>query len=157
MGKTEFVIEPGRHDIVMTRVFDAPRDVVFSVCTDPDLLPRWWGPEIYKTTVESADVRPGGHWHYISRDPNGYEFGFRGVYHDVVENERIVQTFEFLGTPGQVSLETLTFEEFEGKTKYTSSAVFQSVADRDSMAETDMEEGASETMDRLDELIRAYR
>lgn len=155
MGETEFVIEPGRQDILITRVFDAPRDVVFTAFTDPNLIPNWWGPARYKTTVDRADLRPGGLWRYVSRDADGTEYGFKGVYHDIVVPERVVQTFEFEGMPGHVSLDTAIFEEVDGKTKYVSVSVFQSVEDRDGMVQSGMEEGASEGYDRLAELIRS--
>ncbi|MQA88115.1 MAG: ATPase [Streptosporangiales bacterium] len=154
MGETEFVIEPGRQDIVMTHVFDAPRDVVFKAITDPNLIPRWWGPRQYETIVDHAEVRPGGRWRFLNRDAEGNEYGFHGVYHDIVAPEQVVQTFEFEGMPGHVSLETATFEEVGGKTKYVAVSVFQSVEDRDGMAQSGMQEGASETMDRLAEVIR---
>ena len=155
MGDTEFVIEPGRQDIVITRVFDAPREVVFKALTDPNLIPSWWGPARYETTVDRADVRPGGQWRYVSRDADGTEYGFRGVYHDIVTPDRVVQTFEFEGMPGHVSLETATLEEVDGKTRYVGVSVFQSVADRDGMAQSGMEEGASEGFDRLAEVIQS--
>lgn len=155
MGETEFVIEPGRQDIVITRVFDAPREVVFKALTDPSLIPSWWGPARYETTVDRADVRPGGRWRYVSRDADGTEYGFRGVYHDIVAPDRVVQTFEFEGMPGHVSLDTATLEEVDGKTKYVGVSVFQSVADRDGMAQSGMEEGASEGFDRLAEVIQS--
>lgn len=155
MGDTEFIIEPGRQDIVMTRVFDAPRDVVFTAFTDPKLIPKWWGPARYETTVDRADVRPGGLWRYVQRGADGTEYGFKGVYHDIVAPERVVQTFEFEGMPGHVALATATFEEVDGKTKYVGIDVYQSVEDRDGMAQSGMEEGANESMDRLAELIRS--
>jgi uncharacterized protein YndB with AHSA1/START domain len=157
MGETEFVIEPGRQDIVITRDFDAPREVVFKALTDPNLIPNWWGPARYETTVDRADVRPGGQWRYVSRDADGTEYGFRGVYHDIVAPDRVVQTFEFEGMPGHVSLETATLEEVDGKTRYVGVSVFQSVADRDGMAQSGMEEGASESFDRLAEIIQSLR
>ncbi|MGH3752262.1 MAG: SRPBCC family protein [Pseudonocardiaceae bacterium] len=155
MGETEFVIEPGRPDIIVTRVFDAPRDVVFTAFTDPDLIPKWWGPARYETTVDRADVRPGGLWRYVSRDADGTEYGFKGVYHDIVVPDRVVATFEFEGMPGHVSLETATFDEVDGKTKYVGVSVFQSAEDRDAMVQSGMEEGASEGYDRLAELIQS--
>lgn len=155
MGETEFVIEPGRQDIIMTRVFDAPRDVVFKAFTDPELIPKWWGPRRYETFVDHAEVRPGGRWRYINRDTDGTEYGFKGVYHDIAAPDRIVQTFEFEGMPGHVSLETATFEEVDGRTKYVGVSVFQSVEDRDGMAQSGMEEGASESMDRLAEVLQS--
>jgi uncharacterized protein YndB with AHSA1/START domain len=157
MGDTEFVIEPGRQDIVITRVYDAPRDLVYRAVTDPNLIPNWWGPAKYETIVDRAEVRPGGMWRFISRDTDGTEYAFKGVYHDLVAPERVVQTFEFEGAPGHVSLETLTLEEVDGKTKYVGVSVFQSVEDRDAMVQSGMEEGAREGMDRLDEVVQSLR
>ncbi|GAA2000133.1 SRPBCC family protein [Nocardiopsis rhodophaea] len=152
--KTELIVEPGRHDIVVTRVFDAPRDVVYAAFTDPDLIPKWWGPAQYETTVDRAEVRPGGVWRYISRDEHGTEYAFKGVYHDLVAPERVVSTFEFEGVPGHVELDTATFEEIDGgKTKYTSVSVFQSVEDRDAMVASGMESGLRETLNRLAEIV----
>jgi uncharacterized protein YndB with AHSA1/START domain len=157
MGDTEFVIEPGRQDIVITRVFDAPRDVVFRAVTDPKLIPNWWGPAKYEVIVDQADIRPGGTWRYISRDTDGTEYAFRGVFHDVVAPERIVQTFEFEGAPGHVSLETLNLQDLDGKTKYVAVSVYQSIEDRDAVVQSGMEAGAREGFERLDELVRSLR
>jgi uncharacterized protein YndB with AHSA1/START domain len=157
MSDTEFVIEPGRQDIVITRTFDAPRDVVFKAVTDPDLIPKWWGPRRYETVVDRAEVRPGGLWRFINRDADGTEYGFKGVYHDVVAPERIVQTFEFEGAPGHVALETMTLEDATGKTKCVAQSVYQSVEARDAMVQSGMEEGARETWDRLAQLIESLR
>ncbi|CAN5157193.1 SRPBCC family protein [soil metagenome] len=156
MAETEFIIEPGRQDIVMTRVFDAPRDVVFKAITDPNLIPQWWGPRRSTTEVDRMEVRPGGVWRFINGDADGNEYGFRGVYHDVVAPERIVQTFEFEGAPGHVALETLTLDEVDGKTKYVAQSVHQSVEARDAMVQSGMEEGAKETMDRLAEVMKGF-
>jgi uncharacterized protein YndB with AHSA1/START domain len=157
MADTEFVIEPGRQDIVITRVFDAPRDVVFKAYTDPDLVPKWWGPRRYETIVDRMDVRPGGQWRFLNRDVDGTEYGFRGVYHDIVAPERVVQTFEFEGAPGHVALESLTLTETDGQTKAVAQSVFQSVEARDAMVQSGMQEGARETWDRLTELIDSLR
>lgn len=157
MSETEFVIEPGRQDIVITRVFDAPRDVVFKAITDPDLIPKWWGPRRLDTVVDQMDVRPGGRWRFTHGDDDNNVYGFRGVYHDVVAPERIVQTFEFEGAPGHVALETLTLEDAGGKTRYVARAVHESVEARDAMVESGMEGGARETIDRLDEVIQSLR
>jgi uncharacterized protein YndB with AHSA1/START domain len=154
MADTEFIIEPDRQDIVITRVFDAPRDVVFKAFTDPNLIPNWWGPRRYETIVDRAEVRPAGSWRFLNRDADGNEYGFKGVYHDVVAPERVVQTFEFEGAPGHVALETATFEDVDGKTKCVAQSVFQSVEDRDAMVKSGMEEGARETWDRLGEVIQ---
>jgi uncharacterized protein YndB with AHSA1/START domain len=155
MGETEFVIEPGRQDIVIRRIFDATPDVVFQVMTDPALVPNWWGPRRLATRVDRMEVRPGGGWRFVQRDADGNEYGFHGVYHDVVPGERVVQTFEFEGVPGHVSLETATLEPVDGKTSYVAQAVFQSVEARDAMVKSGMESGARELMDRLAEIVES--
>ncbi len=105
------------------------------------------------TTIDKMEARPGGEWRFVQRDKAGNEFAFRGVYHEVKGPERTVQTFEFEGMPGHVALDTATFEEIEGKTRLTQQSVFQSVADRDGMVQSGMEKGATESMDRLAELL----
>lgn len=153
MGETEIVIEPGRQDIIMTRVFDAAPDVVFRAMTDPDVIANWWGPREYETVIDHAEARTGGSWRFGNRDCDGNAHWFKGVYHDVVPNERVVQTFEYEGVPGHVSLETTTLEEVGGRTRYRAVSVFQSVEDRDAMVKSGMEGGARDTMDRLAEIV----
>jgi uncharacterized protein YndB with AHSA1/START domain len=154
MAKTEIVVEPGKQEIVIRRLFNAPRDLVFKVITDPNLIPQWWGPRKYTTIVDKMEVRPGGAWRYISCDSEGNESAFHGFYHEIASPERIVQTFEFEGAPGHVSLETSRLEEQEGgKTLMTNTAVYQSVEDRDAMVQSGMEEGVRELFDRLAELV----
>jgi len=152
-GRTVIRAERGKPEVVMTRVFDAPRDQVFRAHLDPDLIPQWWGPERYTTVIDKMDARPGGSWRFVQTDAAGNSYAFHGVYHDVLSPERIVDTFEFEGTPGHVSLETATFEETGNRTKVTYRSVFQSVEDRDEMIREGMEEGALETMDRLAGLL----
>jgi uncharacterized protein YndB with AHSA1/START domain len=152
MAKTEFVIEPGRQDIVMTRTFDAPRDVVFEALTDPALVAKWWGgPD--GLTVAEFDIKHGGRWRFVSRDDEGNEWAFRGVYHDVTPSERVIYTFEFEGMPGHVALETITLEDVDGRTKYVNTSVYQSIEDRDGMVQTGMETGAEAALDLLASLV----
>jgi uncharacterized protein YndB with AHSA1/START domain/DNA-binding transcriptional ArsR family regulator len=151
--KTQFVAEPGRQDIVITRLFDAPRELVFRAMTEPEHVQNWWGPSRYATIVDSIDPKTGGHWRFINRDSEGNEYGFHGVYHEITAPERIVQTFEFEGMPGHVLLETMTLEDVDGKTRITGVSVFQSVEDRDGMLASGMEEGAAESWDRLAEVL----
>ena len=155
MAKMNLIAEPGKQEIVMTRILDAPRELVFKVYTDPDLIPQWWGPKRYATTVDKMNAKPGGAWRFVQRGPDGNEYAFNGVYHEIVPPERIVYTFEFEGMPGHVCLATVTFEEHEGKTKLTDRSVFQSVEDRDGMLQSGMEEGAAETIDRLELLAKS--
>jgi uncharacterized protein YndB with AHSA1/START domain len=157
MAETEVIIEPGRQDIVITRVFDAPRDVVFKAYTDPTLIPRWWGSRRFTTEVDRMEVRPGGRWRFIARKADGTAYAFRGVYHDVVAPERIISTFEFEpGGPGHLQLVTEAFDEVDGKTRYLGVSLFQSVEDRDGWIQSGgMEEGAREAMDLLAEVIQS--
>ena len=155
MNTTGYALEivPGKQEIVGSRLFDAPRELVFKTMTDPTLIPRWWGPRRHATRVDEMEVRAGGRWRYVLRDPDGDETAFHGVYHDLTAPERLIYTFEWEGQPGHVLLETVTLEDVGGQTKMTDLLVFQSVADRDGMVENGMESGARETMDRLEELL----
>jgi uncharacterized protein YndB with AHSA1/START domain len=145
--------QPSDREVVMTKVFDAPRELVWKAYTDPKLIPRWWGLRYLTTTIDKMDVKPGGAWRFVSRAPDGNEFGFHGVYREIVKLERLSWTFEFEGMPGHVSVETVTFEWLDGMTKVTVTSVFQSKADRDGMVATGMEVGATESMNRLAELL----
>lgn len=154
MSETTIVAEPKRHDVVITRTFDAPRDLVFKAMTDPDLIPRWWGPPYLTTTVDKMDVRPGGIWRYVHTDPDGGQQAFNGVYHVISPPEKLVYTFEWEGLPGHVLLETVTLEDVGGgRTKVTDTAVCQTIEDRDGMMQSGMETGARESMDRLATLL----
>jgi uncharacterized protein YndB with AHSA1/START domain len=153
-NKLVVTAEEGKQEVVCTRIFDAPRDLVFKVYTDPEQMQNWWGPRDLKTIVEQMEIKPGGVWRVRHIDADGNEFAFKGVYHDVKSPERLVYTFEFEGMAGHVLLETVTFEDLgDGRTKLIDSAVFQSVEDRDGMVQSGMEHGAAESMDRLEELL----
>jgi len=153
MADLQVVADPGTHQIVITRSFDAPRELVYKAFTDPDAVRRWWGVGDDETVVAQLEARAGGRWRFVQRSQDGSEHGFHGVYHEASAPERLVYTFEWEGMPGHVLLETITFEEQDGKTHMTDSSVFQSVADRDGMLQSGMESGAAESMDRLDEYL----
>lgn len=154
MAGLQITAEPGVPQIVMTREFNAPRDLVYRAYTDPELLVQWLGPRRLTMTLDHFDVRDGGTWRYVHREDDGSEYGFRGVFHGEPSPERgIVQTFEFEGAPGHVSLETLTLEERDGQTLVRTNSVYQSVADRDAMIKSGMESGANDSMERLEELL----
>jgi uncharacterized protein YndB with AHSA1/START domain len=154
MAETQIIAEPGMPQIVITREFDAPRELLYRAYTDPELLVQWLGPRRMTMTVDRYDIRDGGSWRYIHRDADGNQYGFHGVFHGAPSPENgIVQTFEFEGAPGHVSLETLTLEERGGKTLVRTNDVFQSVEDRDAAIASGMEEGINESMERLDELL----
>ena len=156
MSKTKITAEPGRQEFFITREFDAPRELVFKAFTDPKLYTQWLGPRRYTMNLEKFEPRSGGMWRYTHKDKDGNEFGFHGVYHEVLAPERMIDTFEFEGLPekGHVSLETAKFMELPGgRTRVNMQSVFQSVADRDGMMQSGMEQGINESFDRLDELL----
>ena len=153
MGKMTLVAEPGQPVIVMTRTFDAPRALGYRAFTDPALIPRWWGPRRYTTTVDRMEVKMGGLWRFVQHGADG-EFAFRGVYHQTLAPERLVYTFEFEGMPGHIQLETVSLEEHDSQTTVIDCVVFQSVEDRDGMLQTGMEDGAAESWDRFAELLK---
>jgi uncharacterized protein YndB with AHSA1/START domain len=91
---TRIIAERGKQEVIITRVFDAPREFVFKAYTDRDQIPQWWGPKRFTTTIDKMDVKPGGLWRFVQRDAAGNEYAFHGVYHDVRSPDRIVDTFE---------------------------------------------------------------
>jgi uncharacterized protein YndB with AHSA1/START domain len=157
MSRTQIDAPAGVPFIDITREFDAPRDLVFRAYTDPDLLVQWLGPRKYKMTVDSWDVRDGGKWRYVHSDEDGNNWGFHGVFHGDQTPDGMLQTFEFEGWPGQVSLESLVFEERDGKTVLRNHSVYQSVEARDAMIESGMDSGVNEGYDKLDELLAKLR
>jgi len=156
-GRTQITAEPGIPQIVMTREFDAPRELVFRAYTDPELIVRWLGPRELTTRYDVYELRDGGRWRYVSTDPAGNEFGFHGVFHGTPSPEGTVQTFEFEGVPGHVSLETLTMQERDGRTLVRTVSSFQSVADRDGMIAAGMEHGVRDSDARMAELLAALQ
>jgi uncharacterized protein YndB with AHSA1/START domain len=147
------VTTPTEREIHVERVFDAPRDRVFAAFTDPQLIPRWWGPHGTTTIVDVMDVSPGGSWRFVSQDSEGGETAFRGTYREVVAPERIVQTFEWEGMPGHISVETATFEDLGDRTRLITTALFHTTEERDGMLASGMERGMNETYARLDALL----
>jgi uncharacterized protein YndB with AHSA1/START domain len=147
------VATPSDREIVSVRVFDAPRDRVWAACSDPELIPEWWGPRGGTTIVDQMDVRPGGAWRYVIRNQDGGETGFRGTYREVDPPERIVYTFEWEGMPGHVLIETITLEDLGERTKLTNVSLFHTEEERDGMLASGMERGMNESHERLDELL----
>jgi uncharacterized protein YndB with AHSA1/START domain len=154
-NKTTITAEPGKQECLITREFDAPRELVFQAYTDPKLIVQWLGPRDLTMTIDKFDIKSGGSYRYI-HERKGEKFGFHGVCHEVLVPERIIQTFEFEGLPekGHVALETTKFTVLpNSRTLVTTQSVFQSVGDRDGMVESDMERGVREGHDRLTELL----
>jgi uncharacterized protein YndB with AHSA1/START domain len=153
MAELKVTAEPGVPQIVTTRDFDAPRHLLYRAFTEADLLAQWLGPRRYTMTIERFDPRDGGTWRYLHADDAGNTYGFHGVFHGDPSPEGILQTFEFEGAPGNVQMDTVTFEEHDGGTTVRTNSVFQSVEARDAMYESGMAEGMSEGYLRLEELL----
>ena len=153
-NKNNLVIERDEKAFSMSRIFNAPREMVWKVYTDPELLPKWWGPRTTTTIVDKMDVQPGGAWRYIHQNNDGNEYGFNGVYREVVPPERLSYTFEFEPMAGHICVETITFEALpNGKTKITARTTFDTLEDLEAVLQSGMESGAVETWDRLEELL----
>ena len=139
-------------ELVITRVFDAPRPLVFKAWTEPDRLVRWWGPQGFTTPSCTTDVRPGGAFRFCMRSPEGTDHWLRGVYREIVEPERLVCTWAWEDAerkPGHETLLTVTFAEHGAKTKLTlQQAVFETVTARNGH-----QEGWTSALDRLAECL----
>ena len=134
------VTTPNELEIRIERVFDAPREHVFRIWTDPELIPEWWGDN---TVVEEMDVRPGGRWRF--RIKHGV---VEGEYREVVAPERLVQTF-------QNHLQTLEFEDVDGRTRLTQTMRFDTTEERDTTMQYGVEAGAEAGFERVDAVLEA--
>jgi uncharacterized protein YndB with AHSA1/START domain len=152
-GATVFTT-PSDREIVMTRVFDAPRTLVFEVHTDPEHVRHWMlGPEGWAMPVCEIDLRPGGEWRFVWRRSDGTELEMRGEYREITPPERLVST-ESWGPDWPETLNTLILTEEDGKTTLTSTLLYPSQEARDAALQTGMKEGASVSFDRLAEYLR---
>ena len=144
----------GDREIVMTRVFDAPRRLVFDAFTKPELLKRWLtGPPGWTLAVCEIDLRVGGEWHMVMRMPDGSDHPFRGVYREIVPNERLVYTECYdvpqIGSPEWLT--TVTFDDLHGSTRLTHTILHRSREARDGHLQAGMKAGSIQTLRRLDE------
>jgi uncharacterized protein YndB with AHSA1/START domain len=153
MNELKITAEPGVPQVLTERAFDAPADLIYRAFTEQDLITQWLGPHGYEMKVERYDLRDGGSWRYIHTDPSGNEFAFHGVFHGDPSLDGIVQTFEFEGAPGNVQMDTVTFESDGDRTIVRTNSVFQSVEARDAMVQSGMADGMGQGYERLDELL----
>ena len=154
-NKLTVTAEPGKQEVFITREFDAPRELVFKAHIDPKLYVQWLGPRGYEMVLEEFEPVNGGKYRYIHKDKDGNEYRFHGTFHEM-SIDNMVQTFEFEGYPGHVSLDCMTLEELPGnRTRATIHSIFQSVSDRDGMIQNGMEKGVREGYERLDEILKA--
>ena len=146
-------------ELVMERVFDAPRELVWKVMNDPAQVTNWWGPRGHGATVEEMDLRVGGRWRWVGHTPDGRDTPFKGEYLEVDPPARLVYTEIFdvppfnEGGPDAAAINTITYEDLGDRTKVVARTRFPSVAVLDGALATGMIGGALESYDRLGELI----
>ncbi|HUL74302.1 MAG TPA: SRPBCC family protein [Vicinamibacterales bacterium] len=145
---------PSDREITLTRLFDAPRHLVFEAMTKPEHVRRWWGAldERYSVIVCEIDLRPGGAWRYVGRGPKG-EFAFRGVYREIAAPGRLVYTEIYEPFPDGESVVTQVLTEEGGKTRLALTAEYPSKDVRDTVLKTGMEKGAAVSYDRLEDIL----
>jgi uncharacterized protein YndB with AHSA1/START domain len=143
--------------IVGTRIFDAPRDLVFSAWTDPKHLAQWWGPNGFTTTTSAFDFRPGGVWRYVMHGPDGRDYQNRVTFEEIVRPERIVYRHGGGDDVEPVQFrQTIIFEDLGGKTRLIWRGDFPSAAERDRVIkEYGADKGLMQTMARLAEFVAA--
>jgi uncharacterized protein YndB with AHSA1/START domain len=149
---TATVTLPGDEQILITRVFDAPRHLVFRAYTTPELVERWWAGDRGTVTSIEIDLRVGGRWRYVMEALGGFEVAFHGEYREVVPDERLVQTEVYEGMPDGEALDTVTFTEEDGRTTLTVLVQHSCKEHRDAHIESGMEGGMQEAMDKLEQV-----
>lgn len=150
--KTRITAPEGTPFIDMEREFDAPAELVHRAYLDPELVKQWLGPRQYETVIEQWDARDGGAYSYYQVDGEN-KYAFRGTFHSM-HADNMVQTFEFAGAPGHVSLDTQVIEDLPGgRSRVKVHSVFMSVEDRDAMVQAGMANGVEDGYNRLDELL----
>ena len=153
-SSTFTVTTPSAREIRLTRLFDAPRALIFEAMSKPEHIKRWWGclGEGYSVPVCEVDLRPGGAWRFVNRTPKGESVAFYGIYREITPPERVVFTEIFEPFPDSPSVVTSILTEENGKTRLTVTCEYPSVAVRDMVLQTGMERGAGLSYDRLDEV-----
>ncbi|MEA2600982.1 MAG: hypothetical protein QOF89_1974 [Acidobacteriota bacterium] len=146
------VTAPTDREIVLTRVFDAPRRLVFDAFTKPELLKRWFGPRGWSLVVCEVDLRVGGTFRFVLRGPDGADMGMRGVYREIVPPERSVHMESFDDYPGESQVTTVLVEQ-GGKTTLTATVLYPAQEIRDAVIKSGMEHGAAESYDKLAEYL----
>jgi uncharacterized protein YndB with AHSA1/START domain len=151
---TTTLTTPSDREVVITRVVDAPRRLVWEAWTNPEHVPHWLlGPEGWTMPVCEIDLRRGGGWHFVWRKTDGTEMAMRGAYREVAPPERLVST-ESWGPDWPETLNTLILSEEDGKTTITQTILYASKEARDAALKTGMKDGMDQSFDRLDEYVR---
>jgi uncharacterized protein YndB with AHSA1/START domain len=157
---TAKVTLPADEQILITREFDAPKHLVFSALTTPELVRRWWHANRGEVTICEIDLRVGGAWRYVSVTPDGFEVAFHGEYREIVPDERIVSTEVYEGAPGgdeNGTVNTVTLVEQDGRTTMTTLVQAPSKEIRDAIIDSGMEAGMQDAFDLLEEVAVSLR
>ncbi|KIL41515.1 ATPase [Gordoniibacillus kamchatkensis] len=140
-------------ELIINRVFRAPRELVYQAWTDPEHLPHWWGPRGFTITVQEIDIRPGGIWRFVMHGPDGIDYDNKIAYHEVVRPERLAYTHGDSADDDYFQV-TVTFAEAGDKTELTMRMLFKSAAHLEKVVrEYGAIEGAKSTLDRLEEQL----
>jgi uncharacterized protein YndB with AHSA1/START domain len=150
---------PSDTEILITRAFDAPADLVFQAYTTPELVKRWWGFETSEWLVCEVDLRVGGTWRYVTREEGGFEVAFHGEYREIDAPHRLVSTEVYEGAPvpdpdDAGTLNIVALDEADGVTTMTVLVQAPSQEVRDAIIESGMEGGMQVSYDRLEDLVR---
>jgi uncharacterized protein YndB with AHSA1/START domain len=148
---------PTDDQILITREFAAPKDLVFRAYTTAELVRRWWHAKRGEMTVCEIDLRVGGTWRYVMVTPDGFEVAFHGEYREIVPNERIVSTEVFEGMPDAEAVNTLTLAEVDGRTTLEILVQHSSKEHRDAHVESGMEAGLQDALDLLEHVASSLR
>jgi uncharacterized protein YndB with AHSA1/START domain len=148
---------PADEQILITREFDAPRELVYKAYTTPELVRRWWHAKRGEMTVCEIDLRVGGEWRYVMVANGDMEVAFHGEYREIVPNERLVSTEVFEGFPDAESLNTLTLTETDGRTKLEILVQHENKEHRDAHIDSGMEDGLQDALDLLEEVAGSLR
>jgi uncharacterized protein YndB with AHSA1/START domain len=147
---TATVTLPADEQILITREFDAPRELVFKAWTTPELVRRWWHANRGEMTIAEIDLRVGGRWRYVMVAEGGFEVAFHGEYREVVPNERLVATEVYEARPGAEALDTTTFEATGDRTVVTILVQHSRKEHRDAHIDSGMEDGLQDALDLLE-------
>ena len=154
---TATVTLPNDTQILITRVFDAPRHLLYKAWTTPELIKRWWSGDRGEVTLVEVDLRVGGMWRYVMVANGGFEVAFHGEYRELVPCERIVSTEVYEGAPKHEALTTVTFAETDGRTTLEIRQQVASREVRDAIVATGMEDGLQDALDLLEQVAAARR
>jgi uncharacterized protein YndB with AHSA1/START domain len=148
---------PTDEQILITREFDAPRHLVYTAWTTPELVKRWWSGGHGEVTIAEIDLRVGGMWRYVMIASEGFEVGFHGEYRELVPDERIVSTEVYEGMPEGEALNTLTLTEEDGRTTMSILVQHSCKEHRDAHINSGMEAGMQKSMDLLEQVAVSLR